>query len=411
MQPAQMQFIQGYQNKKERLARELVFQMLRQIQHAHLTLVDLDGETYQFGLENADLKADMVIYHAQFFERVLREGSIGAAEAYIDAWWSSSDLTAFIRIFSRNISAIDAIDRKMNGLIQIKNKFNHWLNRNHKQNARSNIAAHYDLGNDLYRHFLDEKMIYSSAIYHSSEDTLEIAQIRKMKQLCELLKLKPEDHLLEIGTGWGGFAIFAAQNYGCHVTTTTISEQQYQLANEKIQAAGLSHQIRLLKQDYRDLKGEFDKIISIEMIEAVGQSYLNNYVHQCYRLLKPNGLLALQSITIADSQFDFYSNHVDFIQKHIFPGGFLPSISFLIQAFSAGCGFALRDLKDIGLDYAWTIEDWHERLEQNKVKLAEHGYDERFMRLWRFYFCYCRGGFLERSISAAQLLFQKPQWS
>ncbi len=396
--------------KKDKLSKEIIFHALAYIEHAFIRLIDHDGQTYQFGDESAELKADLKVYHPQFFYRILKEGSIGAAEAYVDAWWSSSDLTALIQVFSRNLTTLDKIENKVNGLSRLLDRFRHWTNRNNKKNAKNNIASHYDLSNDLYRCFLDEKMLYSSALFLTDNESLEKAQENKMRQLCEKLALKPSDHLLEIGTGWGAMAIFAASHYGCKVTTTTISEQQYLWAKERIKQAQLEDKITLLKKDYRELEGEFDKIVSIEMIEAVGKSFFPTYVKKCVSLLKPGGLFALQSITIADKNFTNYSKNVDFIQKHIFPGGFLPSLSFLVSQFSQLASFTLRDLNDIGLDYAKTLAHWHTRFDSQQATLLQLGFDEPFMRLWRFYFCYCQGGFLERSISAAQLVFQKPKW-
>ncbi len=410
MHSSQINVYGSLETKKDKLSKDIIFHALTYIEHAFIRLIDHDGQIYQFGDESADIKAEIKINHPQFFYRILKEGSIGAAEAYVDAWWSSSDLTAVIQVFSRNTNALNKIESKVNGLSRLFDRFRHWTNRNNKQNAKNNIASHYDLSNELYRCFLDEQMLYSSALYLTDKDSLEKAQENKMRQLCEKLALKQSDHLLEIGTGWGAMAIFAATHYGCKVTTTTISEQQYLWAKKRIRQAHLEDKITLLKKDYRELEGDFDKIISIEMIEAVGKAFFPTYVKKCVSLLKPGGLLALQSITIADKTFTNYSKNVDFIQKHIFPGGFLPSLSFIVNQFSQLAYFTLRDLNDIGQDYAKTLGDWHARLDQHQAALSQLGFDERFMRLWRFYFCYCQGGFLERSISAVQCVFQKPKW-
>ncbi len=397
-------------SKSDTYYRSLLLKILGGIENAALTLVDLEGETLQLGDATSDLHAEIIIRHPGFYQRVLRDGSIGAAETYGEGWWETSNLTHVIRVISRNMAGLDRIENNVGWLTGLVNKFSHWSKRNTKDNASKNISAHYDLGNDFYRLFLDDKMLYSSAIFNRPDDTLEMAQENKMARICEQLSLKADDHLLEIGTGWGGLSIFAAKQFGCKVTTTTISEEQYQWAKARIEEEGLSQQITLQKKDYRDLTGKFDKIISIEMIEAVGRNYLDTYIKKCQSLLKPSGLLAIQAITIVDQRYDYYRKNVDFIQKHIFPGGFLPSINVLMTHFTYSTDFVLRDLKDIGLDYAQTLEHWRERYEKNQHVLVNMGFDENFSRLWRYYFSYCEGGFLERTISTVQLLFSRPDW-
>ncbi|MFV0487720.1 MAG: class I SAM-dependent methyltransferase, partial [Vibrio fluvialis] len=275
--------------------------------------------------------------------------------------------------------------------------------------AKQNIEAHYDLGNDLYQTFLDERMLYSSALYLSTSDSLEQAQIQKMDRLCQQLQLTANDHVIEIGTGWGAMAIYMAQHYGCKVTTTTISEEQFAYAEAEITRLGLEAQITLLKQDYRLLEGQFDKLVSIEMIEAVGKAYLQSYIEKCQSLLKPGGLMAIQAITIADQRYDYYSNNVDFIQKYIFPGGFLPSITVLTQMATRHTDFIVRDVFDIGMDYAKTLADWRLRFEAALNTVQALGYDERFVRMWRYYLCYCEGGFNARTISTIHMTLQRGQ--
>lgn len=396
--------------RKEHYAKQLVYTLLAHVKDACISLVDEQGQTLQCGDPQASLHASVLVHDPRFYTRMLTGGSIAAAEAYVDGWWESPNLTDVIRVFARNLSAIDRIEKHTGWLVNLGNKLAHWRNRNEKDTARRNISAHYDLGNDLYRHFLDEQMLYSSAIYTENTAGLEAAQIEKMDRLCRQLKLKPSDHLIEIGSGWGAMAIYAAKEYGCRVTTTTISEEQYAWAKARIEQAGLQNQITLLKEDYRDLDGEYDKLVSIEMIEAVGKEYLDTFVKKCQSLLKLEGLMAIQAITIADQRYEHYSRNVDFIQKHIFPGGFLPSVNVLLDHFTAQTDFVMRDLKDIGIDYANTLADWHQRFNQNADTLQTFGYDERFARLWRYYFCYCEGGFRERTISAVQLLFSRPAW-
>ncbi|WBA10227.1 SAM-dependent methyltransferase [Salinivibrio kushneri] len=396
--------------RKEHYAKQLVYTLLAHVDEACISLVDEQGQTLQCGDPQAQLHASVLVHDPRFYTRILTGGSIAAAEAYIDGWWESPNLTDVIRVFARNLPAIDRIEKHTGWLVGLGNKLAHWRNRNEKETARRNIAAHYDLGNDLYRHFLDEQMLYSSAIYTDKEMTLEQAQVEKMDRLCRQLALTSNDHLLEIGTGWGGMAVYAAKHYGCRVTTTTISQEQYAWAKACVEREGLEDKITLLQQDYRDLTGEYDKLVSIEMIEAVGKEYLNTFVRQCQALLKPNGLMAIQAITIADQRYEHYSRNVDFIQKHIFPGGFLPSVSVLLSHLTTQTDFVIRDLKDIGLDYAQTLADWHTRFNQQSEVLRDYGYDDRFARLWRYYFCYCEGGFKERTISAVQLLLSRPAW-
>ncbi|MDF2184902.1 SAM-dependent methyltransferase [Grimontia hollisae] len=396
--------------RRDTFARSMIMSTFGHMKGAALTLVDFDGQTQKLGEADARLHAEVIVRHPGFYRRILTGGSIAAAEAYIDGWWDSPDLTNVIRVVCRNLPALDRLESKVGWIANIATKFAHWKNRNTKENSKSNISAHYDLGNDLYERFLDQEMLYSSGIYESDTDTLERAQFQKMDRLCQRLQLKPTDNLIEIGTGWGGMAIHAAKHYGCKVTTTTISNEQYEWAKSRIEQEGLGDKITLLKKDYRDLEGQYDKLVSIEMIEAVGKQFLTTYIKKCESLLKPNGLMAIQAITIADQRYERYSNNVDFIQKHIFPGGFLPSVSVLLDQFTRQSDLVVRDLKDIGLDYAKTLQQWHQRFNDNLNALAELGYDERFARLWRYYFCYCEGGFRERTISTVQMLLSRPDW-
>lgn len=410
MQPHQINLTNWQTTTKQKIAKRILCKTFDLMQHACLHLTDHEGNQQQFGDSQSDLHAEVVVLHPDFYARMLSQGSIGAAEAYIDGWWQTPNLTNVIRFFARHLPLLDSIERRVSWLNQAVRKMNHWRNRNTKRNAKTNITAHYDLGNALYQCFLDDNMLYSSGLYLKDQDSLANAQRQKMARLCQQLKLTPQDHLLEIGSGWGGMAIYAAKHYGCQVTTTTISEQQYQYAKARIADEQLEDKITLLKQDYRNLSGQFDKLVSIEMIEAVGKNYLPQFIKTCQARLKPNGLMALQAITIADQRFAHYSHGVDFIQKHIFPGGFLPSLSVLITAYRDYSDMVLRDVKDIGLDYARTLQDWQRAFHHNQDRLAALGYDEDFVRLWHYYFCYCQGGFEERSISAVQLLLSKAKY-
>ncbi|WP_070963031.1 SAM-dependent methyltransferase [Vibrio sonorensis] len=401
-------------NVLERSSRSLVMKAVSMLQFGSLTV----EEEYEdqsasrrevFGKRDENgINAIVKVKHPGFYSRVLKGGSIAAAEAYMDGWWESPDLTAVTELMALNMDALDKLESHTSPLTRLMMKLMHWSNRNTISNSEKNIHAHYDLGNPLYELFLDKNMLYSSGIYKSSKDSLEKAQINKMDRLCRQLNLTEKDHVIEIGTGWGGMAIHMASHYGCKVTTTTISEEQYQYAKERIHTLGLDDQITLLKQDYRKLEGQYDKLVSIEMIEAVGKAYLESYMKKCQSLLKPGGLMAIQAITIADQRYDYYSNNVDFIQKYIFPGGFLPSITALTQTATKYSDLVIQDLFDIGIDYAKTLNDWLVRFDHNIESVKQLGYDERFIRMWRYYFCYCEGGFKARSISTVHVTFRRP---
>ncbi|MBL4303539.1 SAM-dependent methyltransferase [Vibrio fluvialis] len=395
-------------------ARSVALKSLQLIKIGSLTLEeayeghDVTVEHFGFAHEGQP-QAYIRVTHPGFYGRVLKGGSIAAAEAYMDGWWDSPNLTAVTELMARNLSALDQLEAQSSFVTRAMNKVGHWLKRNSIVRAKQNIEAHYDLGNDLYQTFLDERMLYSSALYLSTSDSLEQAQIQKMDRLCQQLQLTANDHVIEIGTGWGAMAIYMAQHYGCKVTTTTISEEQFAYAEAEITRLGLEAHITLLKQDYRLLEGQFDKLVSIEMIEAVGKAYLASYIEKCQSLLKPGGLMAIQAITIADQRYDYYSNNVDFIQKYIFPGGFLPSITVLTQMATRHTDFIVRDVFDIGMDYAKTLADWRLRFEAALNTVQALGYDERFVRMWRFYLCYCEGGFNARTISTIHMTLQRGQ--
>ncbi|WP_434361508.1 cyclopropane-fatty-acyl-phospholipid synthase family protein [Parasalinivibrio latis] len=390
-------------------SRKIVSVMLGKMKGASIELTEPDGQVFHYGDPHSDIHAVVQVNDTRFYNRMLTGGSIGAAEAYVDGWWDTPDITAVVRTVARNMGALDELEAKLGWLTSIREKWLHWTRRNTLSGSKDNIAAHYDLGNDLYSRFLDKEMLYSSGIYNSSQDSLDTAQLNKMDRLCQQLDLSPADHLLEIGTGWGGMAIYAAKHYGCRVTTTTISNEQYQWAKQRVEEEGLTEKITLLTQDYRELTGQFDKLVSVEMIEAVGKSFLPGFVRKCESLLKPGGKMAIQAITIADQRYEHYSRNVDFIQKHIFPGGFLPSISALQKVLTDETKFVTRNIQDLGIDYADTLKDWLKRFNQHEDDLKSIGYDDRFLRLWRYYFCYCEGGFREKTISTIQLTAELPQ--
>ena len=397
-----------YKNSKRiALIRSLLLKVLIKASEGHFLLKENGHVVAEFGDPTAELRAEANVLDQRAYVRALLGGNTAAGEAYVDGWWTSPDITQVTRFFSRNLAMMDYWDSRF-GLFLKPFKTVRYLKRlNSKGQAKRNILAHYDLGNDLYEAFLDPKMQYSSALYASKEISLEEAQVKKLTRICEQLELKETDHLLEVGSGWGGLAIFAAKNYGCRVTTTTISDEQFAYAKNRIDSEGLSEQINLLSKDYRSLEGTYEKVVSVEMIEAVGRKYLSGYFTKLNDLLKPSGLLMLQAITIADQRYKSYRNSEDFIQKHIFPGGFLPSLFLISKIITNSTELILRDVKDIGLDYAKTLAHWHENLIDKKQFLKQLGYDDRFYNLWSYYLGYCEGGFLERRISASQILMSK----
>lgn len=391
----------------QRFARRAVFSQLQKLHTGSLTIIE-GNEQHFFGHPASALSAMMVVQDASCYGDILVNGSIGAAESFMTGDWDTPDLTALVRVMVRNTDILDQIEGGLAQLSRHALKLAHWFNRNTEKGSKRNIAAHYDLGNALFEQFLDPSMMYSSAIYPDADSSLEAASQHKLKVICERLQLGPEDHVIEIGSGWGGFALYAAQQYGCHVTTTTISENQYALAQQRIAAAGLSDKITLLKRDYRQLEGQFDKLVSIEMIEAVGWQFYETFFATCSRLLKPDGRALIQAITITDQRYEQARQNVDFIQRYIFPGSCIPSIQALLTASGEASDLRLIEQQDYAEHYARTLKAWWERFQVNREAIAALGYDETFQRMWQFYLCYCEGGFRERSIGVSHLLFAKP---
>ena len=394
-------------SKKVALLRALLLKVLSKASEGHFVLKENGIIIAEVGSPSADLQAEADVLDQRAYERALLGGNTAAGEAYVDGWWTSPDITQVTRFFSRNLSMMDYWDSRFGWLLKPFKTMRYLRRLNSKRQAKKNILAHYDLGDELYQTFLDSKMQYSSAIFDVESNSLEEAQVNKLTRICDQLKLREDDHLLEVGSGWGGLAIFAAENYGCQVTTTTISDNQYRYAKNKIDAAGLSNKINLLSDDYRLLQGKFEKVVSVEMIEAVGKKYLSGYFQKLNDLLKPGGLLMLQAITIADQRLKSYSSNEDFIQKHIFPGGFLPSVYLISKILADSTELVMRDFRDIGLDYSKTLSHWHKNLLEKKDALNQLGYDDQFYNLWTYYLGYCEGGFLERRISASQMLMSK----
>ncbi|MEF9887472.1 cyclopropane-fatty-acyl-phospholipid synthase family protein [Citrobacter sp.] len=389
-----------------RVARWLLFRVLSGLRQGAVTV--REGEqTFHFGDASAELRADVHILSPTVYWRVLKGGSLAAAEAWMDGEWETQQLTPLLQIFALNSTLLGRLESGFRLLGRPVERLRHWTRRNHRQQARENIAAHYDLGNAFYAHFLDEDLLYSSALFTCPGQSLAQAQQAKMARLCEQLALSANDHLLEIGTGWGAMAEYAARHYGCRVTTTTLSQEQFAWANARIARAGLQDRVNVLLCDYRDLTGEYDKLVSVEMIEAVGQRYLPTFFRTCQARLRPGGKMAIQAITIQDQRYRDYSKGVDFIQRYIFPGGFLPSITAMSGLMTKHTDFVVRNLFDMGPDYARTLAHWRQRFVHAWHDIEKLGFDERFRRMWLYYFGYCEAGFNARTISVVQLTAER----
>jgi cyclopropane-fatty-acyl-phospholipid synthase len=393
----------------DRLARSMVLDKLRHLRHGQITLVEAGG-SQTFGQADASfpLAVTLTVKSPVFYSDVAFGGSVGAGESYIHGCWDSSDLVALGRILLRNRDVLDSMEGGAARLTRPLKKAFHWLNRNTRTGSRRNIAAHYDLGNDFYALWLDPQMMYSSAWYETPGTSLDAAAVAKLDRICRRLELGPDDRVIEIGTGWGGFAVHAAKHYGCHVTTTTISREQHAYAKQRIEDEGLGDRITLLRDDYRDLDGQFDKLVSIEMIEAVGHEYLDTFFRKCSSLLKDDGQMLLQAITIADQRYDYARRNVDFIKRYVFPGGFLPSVTAMTSALTRVTDLRAVNIEDIGLHYAWTLRDWRERFFARIDEVRAQGFSDEFIRLWDFYLTYCESAFLERAIGDVQLHAIKP---
>lgn len=395
-------------SRLDRLARRAVLSRLGCIRFGSLTLKE-GGRTHRFGDPQADVCATVTVTDPRFFADVAFAGTIGGGEAYIRGYWQSDNVTNVVRIFAMNRQLLDSMESGVSRVTRPLQKLFHWFNQNTRSGSRKNISAHYDIGNDFFALWLDARMQYSSAIFERPETTLDDAQVAKLDRICRKLQLSKEDHLLEIGTGWGGLALHAAREYGCRVTTTTISEEQYEYARKRVAEAGLEDRVTLLKQDYRDLDGTFDKLVSVEMLEAVGHEYHATFFRKCCELLKPSGLMVLQTITIADQRYDKARRSVDFIQRYIFPGGCLPSVTSMNKTMTAESDLRVTHIEDIGPHYATTLKHWHDRMFARIDEVKQLGYSNEFIRMWQYYLCYCEGGFLERVIGNVQFIATRPQ--
>jgi cyclopropane-fatty-acyl-phospholipid synthase len=387
-------------------AKTQILKRLKKVYKGQLTLMD-NGETYSFG-NTTDIQATITVLDPRFYGEIAFGGSIGAGEAYMLGYWTADNLTNVIRLMAVNQQVMDNLEGGYQWLSKPIMKCLHWLNSNTTEGSRKNIAAHYDLGNDMFALFLDPTMMYSSAMFNENTKTLQAGSELKLKTICEKLDLKPTDHVIEIGTGWGSFAIYAAKHYGCKVTTTTISQQQFNLAKSRVDAAGLQDKITLLLDDYRHLKGQYDKLVSIEMVEAVGHQFYDTYFAKVSNLLKPNGLALIQAITIADQRYESAIKSVDFIQRYIFPGSNIPSNTAMLNSITKVSDMRVFDLEDIGPHYATTLRLWRENFFANISQVRQLGYSEEFIKMWEFYLCYCEGGFAERALGDVHLLLAKP---
>ena len=391
------------------LARRALLTVLEQIQIGSLTIHEGD-ETLHFGNQDDPTAPQAVINvnDSEVYRLVLTGGVVGSGESYMLGHWTSPELVDVIRLMSANLAMLQRMDAGKSLLYRMGLKLGHALNSNTMTGSRKNISAHYDLGNDFFSLFLDPSMMYSAAVFPDPCASLEVAAEHKLDLICQQLELDKSDHLVEIGSGWGGMAVHAARNYGCRVTTTTISREQYEYTLERVRKEGLEDRVTVLCEDYRKLQGTFDKLVSIEMIEAVGHQFYSDYFNKCSSLLKPDGLMVIQAITMADQRYEQARDRVDFIKRYIFPGGCLPSMEVISRHIAVDTDMQIVNLRDITEDYADTLALWRERFNAALPEVRAQGFDRLFELMWEFYLCYCEGGFRERIISTVQLTFAKP---
>ncbi|MBV9891774.1 MAG: class I SAM-dependent methyltransferase [Rhizobacter sp.] len=397
----------AFERRIDRAAERLLRSRLAELEHGTVSIVQHGrSRTYGRATSRCALHATLHVHDDRFYAEAAFGGSVGAGEAFIAGAWDCDDLTALVRILLVNRGVLEGLETGVSRLAEWTRRALHALARNTRPGSRRNIAAHYDVGNDFFELFLDPTMMYSCAFFEAPGISLEQAQHAKLDRLCRKLDLRPDDHLLEIGTGWGALALHAAGRYGCRVTTTTISRQQHALARERIAAAGLEGRITLRLDDYRDLDGRYDKLVSVEMIEAVGHQYFDVFFRRCNELLAPGGTMVLQSITIDDRHYAAARDSVDFIKRNVFPGCCIPSVGALTASIVGASRLRIVDLEDIGPHYATTLAAWRERLVANAAEIRARGYPEELLRLWRFYLSYCEGGFAERTLANVQLVLQ-----
>ena len=388
------------------IAKNIFLQSLKRLRVGYLEIV-CPERTYCFGSSEHLLRATVAVHDERFFLRALWAGDVGVGESYMAGDWSTPDLVGVVRLAVQNLELLDDSNRFFTAFSRMADLLRHRFKRNTQSGSQRNIAYHYDLGNDFYRLFLDRTLAYSCAYFETAEDTLEQAQVRKFDRICRKLQLGSADSVLEIGTGWGGFATYAAETYGCQVTTTTISRQQHDYAGQLFSRSKAGKNIHLLFEDYRNLRGQYDKIVSIEMFEAVGFEHYDDYFAACDRLLKPNGSMLLQTITIKESKFQQYRRQSDWIKKHIFPGAELASIIEIQRSLARTTRMQMFQMEDIGMHYTLTLREWRRRFLEQLPRVQQLGFDNRFVRMWDYYLAYCEGAFQERYISDVQLVLSK----
>lgn len=390
------------------LGRRLIVHCLEGLRGGEVILSQSGYPSLHLGQASTKHPIEIQVLDSQVFNRIARSGSLAAGETYVEGLWRCSDLHALLALISANRERLDFLDSSLSRFVLMWHKLNYRLKNNRKRQAKRNILAHYDISNEFYQAFLDPLMQYSCAYYPCPVPDLAQAQLHKLDRIAEQLELKESDHLLEIGSGWGGLAVYLAKKHGCRVTTTTISDKQYQFACQRVKESGLTDRVTVLNKDYRDLRGKFDKLVSIEMIEAVGEAYLPGFVKRCDEHLKPGGRMVLQAITIDEARYDLYRQGVDFIQQYVFPGGFLPTQP-LLESLYQEQGMTVESRQPLALDYARTLNQWHQKVQAaRRERSDDFGFDETFYRLWHFYFAYCEAGFRSGNIGAWQLTFSKP---
>jgi len=399
--------------KKNSLYQDIVLRIMSKMHMGRMRLTLPDGQSLSLGNGDGNVSASVTINSNEFYKQVILYGDIGFGEGYVSGLWDTDNITNVIKWFLLNVENNPAVSGNKTQAVMLNilkwfNKISHFKRANSISGSQKNISEHYDLNNDFFASFLDPTMTYSSAYFYKGDLSLQDAQLAKYERLCQQLHLKPSDHVLEIGSGWGGNAIYMAKNYGCQVTSLTISAEQLKLAQERVKEAGLNDKISIQMQDYRLMEGQFDKIVSVEMLEAVGHKYLDVYFKKCHDLLKKNGILALQVITSPDSRYDSLRKGVDWIQKHIFPGSLLPSVAAINGAINRTGDLTMVDLKDMGLHYAQTLKLWLDQFNSNLPAIRALGFDDTFVRKWNYYFCYCEAAFAMRNINVMQLVYARP---
>ncbi|MCH2211728.1 MAG: cyclopropane-fatty-acyl-phospholipid synthase family protein [Fuerstiella sp.] len=392
----------------QRVSRRIVLSWLEKLEDGQIHYVDAERQIACGSPGTTELQTEWIVNDPRFFSQLAAGGSLGLAESYLRNYWQTDDLTDLLRMLYRNLARVPAGSSGLAVLSRVLNRVAFRINSNTRQRSRRHIAAHYDLCNEFFELFLDPTMMYSSGWFETSDSSLHQASVAKLDRICRKLDLRPTDEVLEIGTGWGGFALHAVRNFGCGLTTTTISDAQFSKARSRIIEAGISDRVQLLNNDYRDLDGQYDKIVSIEMVEAVGEKYLDTYFQHCARLLKPGGRFVIQAIVMPEDRYDSYRRSVDFIQQYIFPGGFLPSVSAIQNSVGRTSNLRLESLEDLSEHYARTLKEWRHQFFDHISDVRKLGFDDRFIRMWEYYLCYCEAAFLEQAVRVVQIVWDKP---